>query len=578
MQDKVLWIGCGLLALAVLSLFWSMVLTWQLGRSLQDVQPWMVYEFIDTYGMDDRAGELLWNSFLAALLITVLVALPVFFLRRPSWYGDAHWATGGEMRKAKLTAKTGLIVGKKHGQLLINDEPAHALVAAPTCSGKGVGIVIPNLLKWPGSVIVLDIQHENYQLTAGHRAKSQPVHMWAPMSAHSACYNPLDFISPDHARRITDLQKLATLIVRDGGEGGSMWTNEARSLFIGLTLLVLDDPDTDAPRTIGQVYRLLMAEKDLVQIAEEALDGDDLDEAARQQLANFKNKAEKERSGVKSQLTQALNLWANPHIDAATAHSDFDLRSLRKKPTSVYVGVAQDELLTLAPLLNLFFQQAVEALSHKSAGKDEPHQVLMIIDEFPMLGRMEALTKGLALLAGYNIRIVLITQGLGQLQEIYRQGTEGILQNCALQVFLASNDDSTTNWVSHRLGTRTVKVQSRSQGQDWSYSTSTSYVPRPLMSPEEVRLLRETKAIIFKEKQRPVLADKIRYYNERRFTKLLCDPPPVEEKRAGPGAGRAPARRRSRPRKSDRLMRSICRACSFMPCAARWTRPGSMSV
>ena len=530
MQDKVLWIGCSLLALAVLSLFWSMVLTWQLSRSLQDVQPWMVYEFIDTYGTDGRAGELLWNSFLAALLITVLVALPVFFLRRPSWYGDARWATGGEMRKAKLHAKTGLIVGKKHGQLLINDEPTHALVAAPARPEKDVGIVIPNLLKWPGSVIVLDIQHESYQLTAGQRAKSQAVYMWAPTSELSACYNPLDFISDDPKRRITDLQKLATLIVRDDGGDGSIWSNEARSLFIGLTLLALDDKALSP--TIGQVYRLLMNEKDLVQIAEEALDGDDLDQATRELLGNFKNKASKERSGVKSQLTQALNLWANPHIDAATAHSDFDLGSLRKKPASVYVGVAQDELLTLAPLLNLFFQQAVEALSHKPAGKDEPHQVLMLINEFPMLGRMETLTKGLGLLTGCNIRVVLITQGLGQLQEIYRQGTEGILQNCVLQIFFASNDDSTTNWVSRRLGTRTVKVQSRSQGQDWSYSTSTSYVPRPLMSPEEVRLLRETKAIIFKEKQRPVLADTIRYYNERRFTKLLCDPPLVEEKPA----------------------------------------------
>ena len=532
-HDKVLWIGVGLLFLVVLSLAWGMVLTFQLGRSIQDVLPWTVVEFISVYGVDGRAGLYLQESFVWALILTVLLALPVFFLRRPTWYGDARWATGGEIRRAKLHAAAGLIVGKKHGKLFINDEPAHALVAAPTRSGKGVGIVIPNLLKWPGSVIVLDIKHENYQRTAGHRAQSQPVHLWSPMAEHSACYNPLDFISADRARRITDLQKLATLIVRDDGEGGSMWTNEARSLFIGLTLLVLDDPDTHAPRTIGQVYRLLMHEKDLVQIAEEALDADELDEAGRQQLANFKNKAEKERSGVKSQLTQALNLWANPQIDAATAHSDFDLGSLRKQPASIYVGVAQDELLTLAPLLNLFFQQAVEALSHQPAGKDEPHQVLMLIDEFPMLGRMNTLTKGLALLAGYNIRIVLICQGLGQLQEIYHQGTEGVLQNCALQIFFASNDDSTTNWVSRRLGQRTVKVQSRNQGQDLAAATtSTSYVGRPLMAPEEVRLLRETKAIIFKEKQRPVLADKIRYYTDKRFTTLLCDPPPVEEKPA----------------------------------------------
>ena len=475
-QDKVLWMGAGLLSLAVLSLAWSMVLTFQLGRSIQDVLPWTVVEFITVYGVDGRAGVLLRQSFMWALLLTVAVALPVFFLRRPNWYGDARWATGGEMRKAKLHAKTGLVLGRKGGQLLTNAEPVHALVAAPTRSGKGVGIVIPNLLLWPGSVIVLDIKHENYQRTAGARVKNQAVHMWSPMAEHSARFNPLDFVTASGPQRISDIQRLATILLPQEGRGDSMWTNEARSLFIGLVLLVLED--AAVPSTLGQVYRTLMAEKDLVQIAEEALDDEELDRTCKELLANFKNKASKERSGVKSNLTQALNLWANPYIDAATAASSFDLRTLRKTPASVYVGVAQDQLVTLAPLLNLFFQQAVAVLSHALPGPDEPHEVLLLIDEFPMLGQMETLTKGLALLAGYNIRIVLICQGLGQLQEIYHQGgTEGVLQNCALQVFFASNDDSTTNWISRRLGTKTVKVHSRSQGQDWSYSTSTSYVP-----------------------------------------------------------------------------------------------------
>ena len=115
MQDKVLWIGAGLLFLAVLSLAWSMVLTFQLGRSIQDVLPWTVVEFIAVYGVDGRAGAVLRHSFLWALLLTVAVALPVFFLRRPTWYGDARWATGGEIRKAKLHATTGLILGKKGG-------------------------------------------------------------------------------------------------------------------------------------------------------------------------------------------------------------------------------------------------------------------------------------------------------------------------------------------------------------------------------------------------------------------------------------------------------------------------------
>ena len=528
MQDKVLWIGASLLFLTVLSLTWSMVLTFQLGRSIQDVLPWTVVEFIAVYGVDGRAGAVLRHSFLWALLLTVAVALPIFFLRRPNWYGDARWATGGEMRKAQLHAKTGLIVGKRNGQLLTNNEPVHALVVAPTRSGKGVGIVIPNLLTWPGSVIVLDIKHENYQRTAGARAQTQPVYMWSPMAEHSASFNPLDFITASGPNRISDIQRLATILLPQEGYGGSMWVNEARSLFMGLVLLVLEEKDKAS--TLGEVYRTLMAEKDLVQIAEEALDNDDLDRTCKELLANFKNKAAKERSGVKSNLTQAMGLWANPHIDAATAESSFDLRTLRKKPASIYVGVAQDQLVTLAPLLNLFFQQAVAVLSHTLPGTDEPHEVLMLIDEFPMLGQMETLTKGLALLAGYRIRIALICQGLGQLEEIYRQGTEGVLQNCALQVFFAPNDDSTTNYIARRLGTKTVKVHSRSQGQDWSSSTSTSYVPRPMLPPEEVRRLSETKAIIFKEKARPILADKIRYYQERRFKKLLCDPPPVEQK------------------------------------------------
>ena len=539
MQDKVLWIGASLLFLAVLALAWSMVLTFQLGRSIQDVLPWTVVEFIAVYGVDGRAGAVLRHSFLWALLLTVAVALPIFFLRRPSWYGDARWATGGEMRKAKLHAKTGLIVGKRNGQLLTNNEPVHALVVAPTRSGKGVGIVIPNLLTWPGSVIVLDIKHENYQRTAGARAQTQPVHMWAPMAEHSASFNPLDFITASGPNRISDIQRLATILLPQEGYGDSMWVNEARSLFMGLVLLVLEEKKK--PSTLGEVYRTLMAEKDLVQIAEEALDNEDLDRTCKELLANFKNKASKERSGVKSNLTQAMGLWANPHIDAATAESSFDLRTLRQQPASVYVGVAQDQLLTLAPLLNLFFQQAVAVLSHELPGKNEPHEVLMLIDEFPMLGQMETLTKGLALLAGYRIRIALICQGLGQLEEIYRQGTEGVLQNCALQVFFAPNDDSTTNYVSRRLGTKTQKVHSRSQGQDWSSSTSTSYVPRPMLPPEEVRRLSETKAIIFKETARPILADKIRYYRDRRFTKLLRDPPPVEQQPAavvvaGPGS------------------------------------------
>ena len=434
--DKLIIIGA-LLAALILSFAWSTALTLLLGRSLNDMPPWAVYSFMAEYGFSDRAGQLLLHSFMMGFAASGVLAASLLLFTRPSWYGDARWASGWEIIRARLHAKRGLLLGKKGGRYLINDEPLHTLVAAPTRSGKGVGVVIPNLLTWNGSVVVLDIKKENYTLTAGYRAGHQKVHMWSPMDERSARYNPFDFVAERGPNRITDLQKLAQILLPRPDHGETMWVNEAQSLFLGIALLVLDD--SDMPSTLGQVYRILMADARLTKIAEEALDNEALDPACHAALANYKNKAEKERSGVKSSLTSSLALWANPNIDAATSGSDFDLRQFRRKRSSVYVGVGQDQLLTLAPLLNMFFQQAVAELSKSLPATDEPHEVLFLIDEFPMLGAMPTLQKGLALLAGYKIRIVLITQGLGQLDEIYgRQATEGILQNCAVQVFFAS--------------------------------------------------------------------------------------------------------------------------------------------
>ena len=534
--DKLIIIGA-LLAALILSFAWSTALTLLLGRSLNDMPPWAVYSFMAEYGFSDRAGQLLLHSFMMGFAASGVFAASLLLFTRPSWYGDARWANGWEIIRARLHAKRGLLLGKKGGRYLINDEPLHTLVAAPTRSGKGVGVVIPNLLTWNGSVVVLDIKKENYTLTAGYRAEHQEVHMWSPMDERSARYNPFDFVAERGPNRITDLQKLAQILLPRPEHGETMWVNEAQSLFLGIALLVLDD--SDMPSTLGQVYRILMADAPLTKIAEEALDNEALDPACHAALANYKNKAEKERSGVKSSLTSSLALWANPNIDAATSGSDFDLRQFRRKRSSVYVGVGQDQLLTLAPLLNMFFQQAVAELSKSLPATDEPHEVLFLIDEFPMLGAMPTLQKGLALLAGYKIRIVLITQGLGQLDEIYgRQATEGILQNCAVQVFFASNDDTTTNYVSARLGSKTVRVRSQSQSQDWSYTTSTSYIARPLLPPEEVRRLDPKKALIFKETSRPVLAEKIRYYEDTQLMKLLLDAPEVRAL-PNPNAGKS---------------------------------------
>lgn len=533
-KGRITAIAAVLVGITVFSFAWSTALYLMLGFGLDAIRPWSVYQYIYAYGFSGSDANLIGTSFFIAAMVGAIGAGGMWLLRPKNYYGDARWAFTSEIRHANLMDAGGILVGKRGNTFLRNDEPGHALVAAPTRSGKGVGIVIPNLLSWPGSVVVLDIKHENHDITSGFRGKHQPVFKWSPMDddGKSHCYNPFDEVRQDVGHRISDLQRLATILLPQPMHADPMWQNEARDLFLGIALFVMDYPDV--PSTIGEVYRTLKSDVDLADVAEFVINehGDELDPACRTSLSNFMHKAPKERSGVKSNLTASLNLWANPVIDAATSKSDFTLRDLRRKPTTVYVGVKQNQLKTMAPLIGLFFQQCVDVLGRDMPGADEKYEVLMMIDEFASLGRMEVIETALAFLAGYKIRLVLIVQGLGQLHDLYDKGAENILQNSAVQVYFAANDETTAVYVSKRLGTKTITVRSRSDpgGFNWATKT-TSHAARDLMLPEQVRQLKDKKEIVFKEGARPVMADKIRYYADKGFKSRLHAAVPVPELR-----------------------------------------------
>jgi type IV secretion system protein VirD4 len=325
------------------------------------------------------------------------------------------------------------------------------------------------------------------------------------------------------AKRCLLLQRLATILVPAPlGTKDSFWQDEARSLFLGLALYVLDTEDV--PATLGEIFRTLMAPEPVDELCRYVVETrEDLDPACVLALGSFANKAEKERSGVRSTLTAALQLWANPMVDAATSASDFDLADLRRKATTIYVAVSLDQLTSVARLLNLFFQQAISLLTERLPGPDERHRVLFLLDEFASLGRMDVLKDSLAFLAGYGVRICTIVQGLGQLDDLYgRAGREAILQNSALQVVFAANDEMTARYVSERLGTQTVQTVSRSVRGGGLATKHYGSTARPLLLPEEVRELGAEEAILFKEGARAVRARKIRYYGERAFTERRC--------------------------------------------------------
>lgn len=525
------------LGLLIFFFAWSTAFYLLIGFDINSIRPWSIIVFLYHYGFDPGYMADLQISAGIALIFSAIVAGAIYLSRPKHYFGDARWAHSGEIKKADLINQSGILVGQQGSTYLRNDEPGHLLVAAPTRSGKGVGIVIPNLLSWPGSVIVLDIKHENHDITSGFRQQhGQKVFKWSPadLDAKSHRYNFLDAITDDPAHRVSEIQQLATILLADPGPGADpMWTDEARSLFLGIVLYVLDTPSV--PRTLGEVYRTMNTNQDLGDVCEHLVKtrSHELHPACIMSLNNFAKKAAKERSGVKSNLTASLNFWANPVVDAATSASDFDLRDLRRKPMSIYVAIKKNQLQTFSRLLNLFFQQATNILQRDLPGTEEPYPVLMLIDEFAALGRMDVVANSLADIGGYGVRMVNILQGLGQLDQLYtHQGRESILQNSALQVFFAANDDTTANYVSNRLGFKTIKTVSQTDpgGLRWM-SKSSSYTKRELMNADEVRRLDTDKEIIFKESSRPVLSSKIRYYEDRTFKSRLlpaADVPALE--------------------------------------------------
>jgi type IV secretion system protein VirD4 len=476
-----------------------------------------------------------------ALLLAGGLAAALFAPRTQPVFGDARFARIRELRGMGLLAGTGLLLGRVTGLspgYLRHDGPLHLLLTAPTRSGKGVGVVTPNLLSWAGSAVVLDIKDENFLATSGFRtAHNQRVVRFAPADpdGRTARYNPLDTVRRDTRHRIADLQAIGHLLAHDTSGEAAMWAQEARSLFVGLCLYILDTPGL--PLTFGQVSRILQTNEpfgDAISgmLAERS---SSLDPACVNMLGSFAGKAAKEQSGVRSTLTGALELWNDPLIDAATSVSDFDLATLRRMATTIYVSISLDQLVRCAFLLNIVFQQLVGVMTRTLPGSDEPLSVLVLVDEFASLGRMDLLVDKMPFLAGFNVRLALIVQGLAQLDRLYgAAGRELILQNAGLQLFFASNDDQTSSYVSQRLGTYTDAQATRSRsmplfgGGHGSITKGQSLHARPLISIDQIRRLDRATEILFVEGARPVRARKIVYYRDRAFLSRRLPPVAVE--------------------------------------------------
>src|SRR5690606_1885161 len=382
-------IGVPLVAVAALAIA-SMTGWLVLGLPVSAYDPLKILQFIYYYRGDPEVVRAMTGGLFAGIITLLLGMIYVIFIRAAPLHGAARFASERELVRHGFRSRSGIVVGRKGGRFLTFGGNEHVLVEAPTRSGKGTGIVIPNLLTWQGSVVVLDVKRENYNASAGFRsAHGQSVYLFNPTDreGRTARYNPLAYIDCSDADDvIIELQKIATMLFVTPDRGEAFWANGARTGFTGVGAWLAETGDE--PLTMGAIYRHL-TEGDARTFFRKQLSNCKLNLSigCRTALADFAGGSDNSFADIKKTITSVLGLWLNPLVDAATTESDFDLRDLRRHHISIYLGVSPDELERIAPLYNLLMQQLIDLNVRELPCENKPVPVLVILDEFARLGR-----------------------------------------------------------------------------------------------------------------------------------------------------------------------------------------------
>lgn len=501
------------------------------GLEAKDASPLTLYQYWYYYGNLPKTKLWLIGSSVIGLVVAAIPFILPLIPRKEPLFGNARWANSREIAEAGLFDSDGIIVGVKKGFLgltmryLVFSGAQHVMMSAPTRSGKGVSVVIPNLLAWRDSAVVLDIKQENFDITAGFRAAhGQDCYLlnFAPRDYRSHFYNPLFYISDDANFRINDIQKIGQMMFPTIQNEAPIWQASARSLWLGVILYLLESPDL--PVTMGEALRqVTMGDENLSENVNARMESDNpLSDECYLALKEYLDTPDKTRGSVRKGFTSALELFYNPVIDAVTSDNSFDLRELRKRRMTIYLGVTPDDLDRLAPLINLFFQQVIDLNTRELPEKnpDLKYQALLVMDEFTAMGRVNVLANGVSYVAGYGLRLLPIIQSPAQLDDVYgREKAETFIENHALQIVFAPKGNKTAKEISDALGTKTVKNKSQSR-QMWGKSGGSeneSDHGRALLLPQEVKQIGKSGEIILVENCPPIKCSKITWFKDKTF-------------------------------------------------------------
>lgn len=453
-------------------------------------------------------------------------------------FGSAHWAEPSDIRKAGLLKPEGVFLGQWRGKYLRHAGPEHVLAVAPTRSGKGVGLVVPTLLSWTGSAVIHDIKGENWEITAGWRSLFSECYKFNPAELNSSRFNPLAEVRLGQFE-VRDVQNIADILVDPEGSLKSRdhWDKTAYALLVGVIIHVLYTEDDKSlagcSRFLSDPSRTIKDIVDLMTNTAHLQDGG-THPSVLQAAGELAKKTDNEASGVLSTTLSLLSLYRDPVVAHVTSASDWKIDDLLNsvRPVSVYLSIPPSDISRTKPLVRLMLNQIARRLTEKlpAAGA---RKVLLMLDEFPALGRLDFFENALAFMAGYGVRAFLIAQSLNQIEKAYGPN-HSILDNCHVRVAFATNDERTAKRFSDALGTKTeLRSQKNYTGHRLAPWLSHMMVARqetqrPLLTPGEIMQMPPKEQFVVVSGLSPIQSTKLRYYSDHNFKKRLLRPPVLE--------------------------------------------------
>lgn len=569
-QPKLVFALALLLAAVVGGLYLADWLVLQLlgvkGTALQWNTWWQYFQVKDLPQYTPFAGKIKLAGgagFGIPLLLWLIALIPLFKKKPQSLHGDAGFANMGDLRKAGLLKQTpqSILIGKYKSRYLWLGGTQHVITISPTRSGKTTSVAIPVLLSYLHSMVVLDLKGELYKATSGWRqAQGQAIRLWAPYdeTGQTHRFNPMTLlVGMDAGKRLGEIQTIAAILYPDEQSKDPFWTSQSRTAFTAFASYMFEAwdhqlgllkaqgvpkelfPQMNSAPNFPSLERILhfssgqngASTKETLQTILSNSEDPFISQQTRTVFANLVGLAEQTFSSIIATMQSPLQQFLSPVLASATNATDIDILSLRKHPTTLYVIIPTNKLDESSKLLNIFFSSLIGNNLGKQLGEepDLKYQMLLMMDEFTAMGRVDVWAKRISISASYGVRDLCIIQSRAQLRGTYGDNdAQNFITNHGAQIVFAPREQADANEYSEMLGYTTIRKRhrsiSRGRGSN-QVSTNFTEEKRALFLPQEIKELPADDQLIFYEGCKPIRAKKNWYFKDRQFNERASMPP-----------------------------------------------------